>query len=165
MIGLLSFNLDTLACVLVSVALIVKLPSPLSSIVTLSPCVNLATVALIVTSPFALTTALVPCPSLKVKLSPGLITVLAVASSPCFNWKPDFAIASATALLVVKPVAVAMEVTEPVASATVISPVLAATVWVFKCSPSVGVTVIKSLPLTSTASFAVSFTSFLVTLT
>ena len=116
--------LDTLACVLVSVALIVKLPSPLSSIVTLSPCVNLATAALIVTSPFALTTALVPCPSLKVKLSPGLITVLAVASSPCFNWKPDFAIASATALLVVKPVAVAMEVTAPVVSVTAIVPVL-----------------------------------------
>ena len=164
MIGLLSFNLDTLACVLVPVALIVKLPFPLSLIVTLSPPVKLATFALIVTSPFALTTALVPCPSLKVKLSPGLITVLAVASSPCFNWKPDFAIASATALLVVKPSVVGV-VTAPVASVTVISPVLAATVWVFKCSPSVGVTVIKSLPLTSTASFAVSFTSFLVTLT
>ena len=106
-----------------------------------------------------------PCPSLKVKLSPGLITVLAVASSPCFNWKPDLAIASATVLSVTKPVAVVIGVTAPVASVTAISPVLAATVWVFKCSPFVGVTVIKSLPLTSTASFAASFTSFLVTLT
>ena len=66
-----------------------------------------------------------PLPGLKFKLSPGFTTFLSVPFS--FNWKPDFAIASATVLFVATPVAAEIAVTAPVASVTTTSPVVTPT--------------------------------------
>ena len=134
----------------VSFALMVTLPFASVLVVMFLPAVMPATFALIWTSPFSPTETVVPLPGLKFKISPGFTTFLNVPFS-C-NWKPDFAIASATVLFVATPVAAEIAATAPVASVTATSPVVTPTWYlvvplVFLVEPS---TVTKLFAFAST---------------
>ena len=108
------------------------------------------------------TVTVVPSPPSKLTSLPGLTKLAAVSFPEIFQ--PLALIASATSLLVVKPVAVGV-LALPSAVFIVTALVVALTVWISVPSLVSFDTEIKPSPLTSMASRAASLTVFLDTLT
>ena len=106
------------------------------------------------------TVTVVPSPPSKLTSLPGLTKLAAVSFPEIFQ--PLALIASATALLVVKPVA-SVVLAAPVLASTDTSLVVASTVWISVPFSVLFDTEIKPLPLTSMASRAASLTVFLDT--
>ena len=104
----------------------------------------------------------VPSPPLKLTSLPGLTIPFEVP--PWEIFQPLALIASATSLLVVKPVAVGV-LALPSALFIVTALVVAVTVWVSTSPSTLLVALMKLVPLTSIASRAAFFTAFSDTLT
>ena len=98
----------------------------------------------------------VPSPPLKLTSLPGLTIPFEVLPSEIFQ--PLALIASATSLLVVKPVAVGVLALPSVVIVTAL--VVAVTVWVSTSPATLLVALMKFVPVTSIALRAASFTAF-----